>query len=47
MELVPGETLPDGSRFALVKPVAGDDTAEYRVVVHWLDDVRAKLGRVP
>jgi serine/threonine-protein kinase len=34
---------PDGSRVALVRPVAGG-TADYRVIVHWLADVRAKLG---
>jgi serine/threonine-protein kinase len=41
------DLLPDGSRFALVRPVAGGDTAEYRVIVNWLNEVRAKLGRVP
>jgi serine/threonine-protein kinase len=37
---------PDGWRFVIVKPLA-DDTAEYRVIVNWRDEVQAKLRRAP
>ena len=35
---------PDGKRFAIIKPNDAATAAEYRVVLNWADEMKARVG---
>ena len=38
------DLAPDGKRFALLQPGDSGALAEYRVVLNWIEDVKARVG---
>jgi serine/threonine-protein kinase len=40
------DLAPDGERFIVVRPVGRvDEAVEYRVIVNWIEEVKARVGR--
>jgi serine/threonine-protein kinase len=38
------DLAPDGKRFAIIKPNEAAGAAEYRVVLNWVDEMKARVG---
>lgn len=38
------DLAPDGKRFAIIKPSGAAVAAEYRVVLNWVDEMKARVG---